>query len=84
MEVIRLLVERAPESVKIKTTSGHLPLHWVVLQDSPSLEALELLYSSYPGGIHVSNAKDETPLDLLLEAGSSKQAALGFILQNLQ
>jgi hypothetical protein len=84
MKIVKLLLDCAPKSVEIKTTNGNLPLHWLVCQDSPSLPAITLVYSSYPEAIHVSNEKGMTPLDILLESSSTKKEALDYIMQNLQ
>jgi ankyrin repeat protein len=84
VHVVKVLLDCAPDSVRIKTTNGNLPLHWVVSQDVPSLEAVKLLYSAYPAAVHVNNAKDMTPLDILLESSLNKKASLDYIMKNMQ
>lgn len=56
-----------PESVKVTTNHGQLPLHLALVHlacwNEASLKVLNFLIESYPEGIDQKNDRNKTPLD---------------------
>ena len=67
-EFIRLLMQRAPEFIKLKDRNGDLPLGIAVQQDIP-LDQVQLLLDAYPDALQVPNEDKDLPIHLAARCG---------------
>lgn len=66
LDVVQLLLSRYPAACKHTNDLLQIPLHSVVLVNSPPITLLEVLLNTYPAGASLADADGQTPLHLLL------------------
>ena len=65
LEIVTILLEACPESVKVVSNNGSwLPIHGAC-QNRASIEVLDLLLQSYPESLNIRNSYNEKPSQLL-------------------
>jgi ankyrin repeat protein len=62
LKILKLLLERCPESVQHTTISGNLPIHLAAMKQSP--EFCSILIEAYPGSERLTNDVSSLPFHL--------------------
>ena len=70
IELIHVLLEVYPDSVKEKNRHGFLPLHIVCEKNAP-IDVIKLLIDVYPDGVKEKNINDSLPLHISCEENAS-------------
>lgn len=60
IDVVQMLVQQAPETLRMKNSNGKIPLH-LACRFGASLEILDLLLTNYPQGLEVRDNNDKRP-----------------------
>ncbi len=60
IDVVEMLIQLAPETLRMKNSNGKLPLHLACLFGT-SLEILDLLITNYPQGLEARDNNDRKP-----------------------
>jgi len=73
LDVVRAMIEHAPETASWEDTNGWLPLHYGCAKGA-SIEALEVLLQAYPGGMVAQDKRMRTPLHFAFyKSGNEEQ-----------
>eukprot|EP00607_Mallomonas_marina_P011109 CAMPEP_0182424048 /NCGR_PEP_ID=MMETSP1167-20130531/10191_1 /TAXON_ID=2988 /ORGANISM="Mallomonas Sp, Strain CCMP3275" /LENGTH=526 /DNA_ID=CAMNT_0024603551 /DNA_START=58 /DNA_END=1634 /DNA_ORIENTATION=+ len=82
-DIVSVLLQAYPESIKLTQHEGLLPLHLAVYGQDPCMNTLELLLTKYPeGALHQSN-DGKTPLHLSVDKkAKSTHPVVGILLEH--
>jgi ankyrin repeat protein len=79
-EIIRFLLSLDPEAASRATTeSSHLPLHLACDSDNINLDAVEVLFNSYPEAIYSTDRDGRIPLDIARGQDSGNTQVLQYL-----
>lgn len=67
MEIIRLLLDQHPESIRLRDSqTGSLPIHLLLQHNPLAIDAIGLLLDRFPGSVTVPNGNGRLPIHLAI------------------
>jgi hypothetical protein len=66
-EVIKMLLNHAPNSIRVSCSRARLPIHLLLNRPNPNLELLNLMIEMYPESLKVSNGSGQIPLHKVVD-----------------